>query len=320
MTGPTVDIDVTAADVVAAAARIAGEVHRTPVVTSTQLDAAAGADVFCKCENLQRVGAFKFRGATNAVLSMSDEEAAAGVACHSSGNHGAALALAARRRGIPAHVVMPATASAVKRAAIEGYGARITTCEPTEASRVATLAEVVAATGAVEVHPYDDPSVIAGAGTAALELMDDVADLDTIVVPVGGGGLLSGTALAVGRGRRPAVVAAEPAGADDASRSFRTGVLHPQDAPRTIADGLLTSLSARTLAIVSAHVAEVVLVDDDAIVAAMRFVWERLKLVVEPSGAVPVAAVLAGLVPGRRIGIILSGGNVDLNHLPWSPR
>jgi threonine dehydratase len=312
-------IDVSPADVAAAAERVAGEVHHTPVVTSRLLDAVAGASVFCKCENLQRVGAFKFRGATNAVRSLTDAEAAAGVACHSSGNHGAALSLAAQRRGIPAHVVMPRTAPAVKRAAIEGYGAHIIDCEPNEQARRAGVAEVIARTGATEIHPYDNPRVIAGAGTAAFELVHEVPDLDTVVVPVGGGGLLSGTALAVaGFAPGTIVMAVEPSGADDAQRSFRSGVLQPQDRPRTIADGLHTSLSDRTLAIARAHVTDIVTVDDDQIVTAMRWVWERLKLVIEPSAAVPIAAIHAGLIPGDRIGVILTGGNVDLDHLPWT--
>jgi threonine dehydratase len=312
-------IDVSPSDVAVAAGRVAGEVHRTPVVTSRQLDLAAGATVFCKCENLQRVGAFKFRGATNAVRSLTDAEAADGVACHSSGNHGAALSLAARRRGIPAHVVMPRNAPAVKRAAIEGYGAVITECEPNEQARRAGVAAVIARTGAVEIHPYDNPRVIAGAGTAAFELVDEVPDLDTVIVPVGGGGLLSGTALAVaGFSPGTVVIAVEPSGADDAQRSFRTGVLHPQDAPLTIADGLLTSLSARTLAIARRYVTDIVTVDDDQIAAAMRWTWERLKLVIEPSAAVPIAALHAGLIPGKRIGVILTGGNVDLDRLPWT--
>jgi threonine dehydratase len=310
-TGPT------RADVLAAADRIADHVHRTPVMTSTSLDAMAGAGLVFKCENLQRIGAFKIRGAVNAVLSLADEEAARGVACHSSGNHGQALALAARIRGIPAHVVMPVNVAAVKRAAVAGYGARIIDCEPTEQSRNATVAEVVAATGAVEIHPFDDDRIIAGQGTAALELLADVPDLDTIVAPVGGGGLLSGTALAAA-GSSVRVVGAEPAAADDAQRSFRTGRLHPSDRPQTVADGLLTSLSERTLAVIRAGVADVVTVPEGAIIDAMRLLWERTKLLVEPSAAVAPAAVLAGLVPGRRIGVILSGGNVDLDRLPWA--
>jgi threonine dehydratase/serine racemase len=307
------------ADVLAAAIRIEGHVHRTPVMTSSSLDGIAGTQLFFKCENLQRIGAFKIRGATNAVLSLADAEAARGVACHSSGNHGQALALAARTRGIQAHVVVPVDASAVKRAAIAGYGARIIDCEPTEESRNATVAAVVAETGAVEIHPFDDDRIIAGQGTAALELLEDVPGLDTIVAPVGGGGLLAGTALAVAAlgDATTAVVGAEPAAADDAQRSFRTGRLHPSNRPRTIADGLLTSLSPRTFAVIRERVADIVTVEEGAIIDAMRLLWERTKLLVEPSAAVAPAAVLAGRVPGARIGVILSGGNVDLDRLPW---
>lgn len=311
---------VSPADVDTAADRIRGHVHRTPVVTCTALDAAAGARVLLKCEQLQRVGAFKFRGATNAVLGLSDVDAARGVACHSSGNHGQALALAARIRGIAAHVVMPQGVSAVKRAAVEGYGAHIVTCEPTLASREATVADVLAATGAVEVHPYDDDRVIAGQGTAARELLEDAGPLDVVLAPVGGGGLLAGTALAAaGHGAGTRVVGVEPTGADDAARSLRTGRLQPSVDPDTVADGLRASLSARTFAVISEHVADIVTVDDAAIVVAMRFVWERAKLLIEPSAAVPVAALLAGLIRGDRVGVILSGGNVDLDHLPWAP-
>jgi threonine dehydratase/serine racemase len=307
------------AAVLAAAVRIEGYVHRTPIMTSSTLDRIANAELFFKCENLQRIGAFKIRGALNAVLSLDDADAARGVACHSSGNHGQALALAARTRGIAAHVVMPVDASAVKRAAIEGYGAHIVDCEPTEASRNETVARVVAETGAVEIHPFDDDRIIAGQGTAALELLQDAPPLDAIVAPVGGGGLLSGTALAVGTDPdlTTAVYGAEPAAADDAQRSFRTGRLHPSDRPQTVADGLLTSLSPRTLTVIRARAADIVTVEEGAIIDAMRLLWERTKLLVEPSAAVGPAAVLAGLVPGRRIGVILSGGNVDLDRLPW---
>lgn len=309
----------TPADVEAAAERIRSHVHRTPVITSSSLDSAAGVRLFLKCENLQRVGAFKFRGATNAVLSLDDEAAARGVACHSSGNHAQALALAARNRGITAHVVMPSNAPTVKRAAVIGYGATIVDCEPTLASREATLAQVMQDTGAVEIHPYDDDRVIAGQGTACLELLENVTALDTVVAPVGGGGLISGTALAVaGRSPETEVVAAEPAGADDAYRSFTSGALVPLTDHQTVADGLLTSLSDRTYSVIKAHVSGVVTVDDADTISAMRFVWERTKLLIEPSAAVAVAAVLSGRVPGERIGIILSGGNVDLDHLPWT--
>ena len=310
----------TIAEVRAAAERIGPFAHRTPVLTCASLDAMTGAALFFKCENFQRVGAFKFRGAANAVLSLGDEEARRGVATHSSGNHAAALALAARLRGVPAHVVMPRTARAVKRAAVAGYGARIVSCEPTLAARETALAEVVAATGATMVHPYNDARVIAGQGTAALELFEQVPGLDVVMAPVGGGGLLSGTAIAVaGVSPGTRVIGAEPAAADDAFRSLREGHIVPSVDPRTIADGLLTSLGALTFAVIREHVCEIVTVSEDAIVAAMRHTWERMKIVIEPSSAVPLAALLEGTlaVAGRRVGIILSGGNVDLGDLPW---
>jgi threonine dehydratase len=297
-------------DVRDAAARIAPFVHRTPVHTSASLDEWAGARVFCKCENFQRAGAFKFRGATNAVRLLDDAVAARGVATHSSGNHGAALALAARERGLHAYIVVPSDVRETKRRAIEAFGAELIECEPTLAAREATLRDVVASTGATVVHPYDDDRVIAGAGTAALELLEDVPDLDVLVAPVGGGGLCSGTAIAAhGIDTRLRVIGAEPAGADDAARSLATGHRQPQEAPATIADGLRTSLSERTFAILSAHLERIVVVDDDATIEAMRFVWNRMKLVIEPSAAVAVAA-LRQVVAGR-VGVILSGGNVD---------
>lgn len=312
------------AAIAAAHRRIAPHVHRTPLATCRTLDGLAGAELVCKCENLQRVGAFKYRGATNAVQSLPAEVAARGVCTHSSGNHAQALALAARVRGVAAYVVMPRTAPEVKRAAVAGYGARIIPCEPTLAAREATLAEVAADTGAHEVHPYDDPRVIAGQATATVELLADAGPLDVVITPVGGGGLLSGTALACAglaatTGRAPAVVAGEPAGADDAARSLAAGQLIPSRDPRTICDGLLTSLSPRTFAAIAAHVTAILTVDDDAVRHAMRLLWERMKLVVEPSAAVPVAAVLAhrDRFAGQRVGVILSGGNVDLAHLPW---
>ncbi len=313
----------TFADVERAAARVAPHVHRTPVLTSRTLDAMAEAELFLKCEGLQRVGAFKYRGATNAVQALPEAAAVRGVATHSSGNHAAALALAARVRGIPAYIVMPRTAPAVKRAAVAGYGAEITFCEPTLAARESTLAEVTRRTGATFVHPYDHPLVIAGQGTAALELLEDVPGLEAVIAPVGGGGLLSGTALAV-RGRAPSVrvIGAEPAAADDAARSLEAGRVLPSEDPETVADGLRTALSQRTFAIISREVERIVTVPEEAIVAAMRLVWERMKILIEPSAAVPVAAVLdrrSGLV-GRRVGVILSGGNVDLDHLPWLER
>jgi threonine dehydratase len=307
-------------DVRAAARRIAPYVHRTPVATCTGLDRIAGAQLFFKCENLQKVGAFKARGATNAVLCLADAEAGRGVATHSSGNHAAALARAAALRGAPAHIVMPRTAPGVKRAAVSGYGAEITDCEPTLAARESTLAELVERTGATFIHPYDDPVVIAGQGTAALELLEEVPEIDAVIAPIGGGGLLSGTVIAV-EGRSPdvAVFGAEPQGADDAFRSLRDGVIYPSVCPETIADGLLTSLSDLTFAILHGHVAGILTVSEEGIVEAMRLVWQRAKFVVEPSGAVPFAAVLEhrDRFQDRRVGIILSGGNVDLDRLPW---
>lgn len=300
--------------------RIAPLVHRTPVVERVPADAWSGRHVFAKCENLQRAGAFKFRGATNAVQQLDERACAAGVAAHSSGNHAAALALAARDRGIRAHLVMPVDASPVKRAAVESVGAEVVTCEPTLAAREATLVEVLERTGATEIHPYDDPRVIAGASTAVAELLDDVPALDAVVAPVGGGGLLSGTALAV-KARDPAirVYGAEPAGADDAARSLVAGTLLPSTAPDTIADGLLTSLSPRTFRAIRTHVEAIVTVDDDRIRAAMRDVWSGLGLVVEPSSAVAFAALSDPRVEGDRVGVIVSGGNVDLRALPFSP-
>ncbi len=311
---PTID------DVRAAARRIAPHVHRTPVATCATIDELTGCSIHFKCEQLQKVGAFKARGATNAVFSLDDDAAARGVCTHSSGNHAAALARAARLRGIPAHIVMPSTAPPVKRAAVAGYGAQITECEPTLEARETTLAEVQARTGATFIHPYDDPRVIAGQGTAALELLDEVPGLDIVMAPVGGGGLASGTVIAAA-GVRPAVEVwgAEPAGADDAFRSLRDGRRYPSVRPDTIADGLLTALSDRTFRILRRGLAGILTVDEDTIIRAMRLLWERAKLLVEPSAAVPLAAMLSDRDRffGRRVGVILSGGNVDLDRLPW---
>ncbi len=310
----------TLSDIRRAAERIRPYAHRTPVMTCRSLDERVGAQLFLKCENLQKVGAFKFRGACNAVFSLSEEQAARGVATHSSGNHAQALALAARLRGIPAYIVMPSNAPAVKQAAVAGYGGVITLCEPTLAARESTLAQVVAATGAEVVHPYNDVRVIAGQGTAALELLAELPDLDVILAPVGGGGLLSGTALAAKAiSPRIRVIAGEPAGADDAFRSLAAGQIVPSIAPQTIADGLLTSLGDLTFPIIRAHVEQIVTVSETAIIETMHFMWERAKLVVEPSGVVPVAALWEGKLDlrGLRAGVILSGGNVDLERLPW---
>jgi threonine dehydratase len=307
-------------DLRAAHERIAPHVHRTPVMTSRQLDHHCGARVFFKCEQLQRVGAFKARGAANAVLSLSDEQAARGVGTHSSGNHGAALALAASVRGIPAYIVMPGNAPSVKKAAVAGYGGLIVECEPTLQDRVATLDRLVAEHGLHVVHPYNDPRVIAGQGTAALELLDQVPELDAIVVPVGGGGLLAGTAIAA-KALNPdiEVIASEPSGADDAFRSFGLGELQVQTDPDTIADGLRTSLGELNFDIIRNLVDTIVTVPDSTIVEAMRLQWSRLKQVVEPSGAVSFAALLEHpeRFVGRRVGVVISGGNVDLDNLPW---
>ena len=309
------------ADILAAAGRIAPYAYRTPVLTCAALDARLGARIFLKCENFQKVGAFKFRGAANAVFSLSNDAAARGVATHSSGNHAQALALAARLRGIPAFIVMPDNAPAVKKAAVAGYGGRITFCESTLKAREATLERVVQETGAEVVHPYNDDRVIAGQGTAALELLEDVPGLDAVLAPVGGGGLLSGTAIAA-TSLQPGirVIAAEPEGADDACRSFRAGRIIPSVAPKTVADGLLTSLGDRTFPVIRERVEDIVTVSEAAIIAAMKFLWERTKLVIEPSSAVPVAALWEKKIDlgGLRVGIILSGGNVDLDRLPWT--
>ncbi len=266
------------------------------------------------------VKAFKFRGACNAVFSLTEEEAARGVATHSSGNHAAALALAARMRGIPAYIVMPESAPGIKKLAVAGYGGIITYCEPTLQARESTLARVVALTGAVEIHPYDNFHVIAGQGTAAKELIEDAGDLDIIMTPVGGGGLLSGCALAA-KAMLPGcrVIAAEPAGADDACRSFRANTIIPSENPQTIADGLLTSLGKRNFSLIMQHVDDIVTVPEDQIVKAMRMIWERMKIIIEPSSAVPLGAILEheALFAGKKTGIILSGGNLDLNHLPF---
>ena len=289
-------------------------------MTSSAIDGIAGAHLHFKCENLQKVGAFKARGATNAVLSLNDEAAGRGVATHSSGNHAAALAYAAGIRGVPANVVMPSSAPPVKKAAVSGYGAVITECEPTLAARETTLDAVVERTGATFIHAYDNPMVIAGQATASLELITDVPDLDAVIAPVGGGGLMSGTAIAVSSSRPDITIwGSEPAGADDAFRSLRDGTLYPSVAPKTIADGLLTSLSNRTFRILSDRLEGILTVNEETIVRAMRLLWERMKLVVEPSGAVPLAAVLEHPehFADRRVGLIISGGNVDLDHLPW---
>jgi threonine dehydratase/serine racemase len=315
---PTID------DVRAAAARIGPHVHRTPLMTSASIDAMVGCRVHFKCEHLQRGGAFKARGATNAVQALDDATARRGVAAHSSGNHAAALALAARTRGIPCHVVMPTTTPAAKRAATAGYGAEITLCEPTLAAREETLAEVLERTGATEVHPYDHPLVIAGQGTATLELLDDAPGIAAVIAPVSGGGLLSGTAIAA-HGAHPAIAVwgAEPANVDDAHRSLAAGARTAEDNGTSIADGLLAVLSDRTFGILAAHGVQVVTVTEEEIVEAMAIVFSRLKQVVEPSAATALAGLRAlarqGVALPAEIGVILSGGNVDLASLPFTP-
>ncbi len=307
------------AAILAAERRLAGVVHRTPVSTCATLDALAGRRLFLKCEHLQRVGAFKFRGAANAVIRLDDAKAARGVVTHSSGNHAQALALAARLRGIPAHVVMPTNAPDVKRRAVAGYGARVVPCEPSLEARERTAAAVLAETGAHFVPPYDHPDVIAGQGTVAVELLEQVSDLDAIVAPVGGGGLLSGVCIAA-KALRPGirVVGAEPLGADDAARSKAAGRLLPQTGPNTIADGLQTSLGALTWPVVRDLVDAIATVDEEEIVRAMRLAWERAKQMIEPSAAVALAVAMGPALAGsERVGVVLSGGNVDLDRLPW---
>jgi threonine dehydratase len=306
-------------DIRHAHARIRPHIHRTPVITSALLDRETGVRLFFKCENLQKVGAFKSRGACNAVFSLAIEDARSGVATHSSGNHAAALARAAGLRGIPAHVVMPSNSPKPKQQAVAGYGGRIVLCEPTLAARERTCEAVIAETGATLVHPYNDDRIIAGQATAALELLEDLPDLDIVIAPVGGGGLLSGTALSV-KALRPSarVIGAEPAQADDAAESLKAGRIVTKTA-NTIADGLRTALGDRTFPVLQAHVDDILTVTEAGIVRAMRRLWEITKLVVEPSGAVPLAAIYehAEHFGGKRVGVILSGGNVDLDALPW---
>lgn len=301
-------------------ARIRPYIHRTPVFTSESLDQMTGSHLFFKCENLQKTGSFKFRGAANAVFSLTDEEASRGVVTQSSGNHGAAIALAARTRGIPAWIVMPSTAPRAKRQAVESYGGSVTECEHTLASRDAACNALLAKTGAVLIHPYNNSRVIAGQGTAALELLEDVSDLDMVISPVSGGGLLSGTAIA-SKSIQPRirVVGAEPKNADDAYRSLASGNLEPAAKTETIADGLRATLCPLTFSILRERVDKIALVTEEEILAAMRILWERLKLIVEPSGAVSAAIAIHKKIPleGKRIGIILSGGNLDLDQIPF---
>ena len=306
--------------------RIAPRIHRTPVLRSATLDALSEADLFFKCENLQKTGSFKIRGAANAIFSLSDEEASRGIVTHSSGNHAAAVSCAAAWRGVPAWIVMPRNAPAVKCRAVEAYGGRITFCQPTVSARVEAAARIEAETGAVMIHPYDDDRIIAGQATAAIELLEDAGELDAILSPVSGGGLLSGTSLAA-RHLYPGIrlYGCEPAKADDAYRSLKTGSLQAIEASDTIADGLRASLAPRTFAILRELLSGILLVSEEEIIAAMELIWERLKVITEPSSAIALAPLLdpgarTSLFGGAarpRVGIILSGGNVDLRSLPF---
>ena len=307
----------------AAHERICAHIHRTPVLTSTRLDEASGASLFFKCENFQKIGAFKARGATNAVFSLDDVSARRGVATHSSGNHGTALARAAKLRGIAAHIVMPSNSAKVKVRAVESYGARIIFCEPTQEAREAACAEVIAKTGATLIHSFENEDVMAGQGTAAVELLEDISDLDLVMCPIGGGGLLCGTVVAA-KSMRPKtkVIAVEPANADDAAQSFRAGRLIRPEKKFTIADGLRTNVGTPNFKIIQRYVDDIVTVSEEAIIVAMRAIWETMKIIIEPSAAVPYAAIVEGSaskidIGGKRVGIILTGGNVDLDALPW---
>lgn len=321
MSAPTPSDRLTLAAIRAAHERIRERIHRTPVLTSSTLDQQSGGALFFKCENMQKGGAFKARGAINAVFSLSDAEAARGVATHSSGNHAAALSRAAKLRGIPAYIVMPNNAPQAKRAAVERLGGKVVFCEPNIPAREAAAAKIIADTGATLIHPFDDLRVMAGQGTATLELLEQAPDLDIIVAPVGGGGLISGTAVAahgIKAGIR--VIGAEPAGADDAYRGFQSGKRITVVQPNTIADGLRSTTSERSFTEMRSHVDDVVTVAEESILLAMRSIWEVLKIVVEPSGAVPYGAVVEKKIDvrGKRVGIILTGGNLDLDKLPWT--
>jgi len=301
-------------------ARIRPYIHRTPVLTSRQLNGIFGCELYFKCENFQKVGAFKFRGATNAVLSLSEQERESGVVTHSSGNHAAALALAAKMNDVKAYIVMPETAPAVKKNAVAGYGAEITFCRPTLQAREDTCRAIQEKEGAVLIHPYDNFNVICGQGTAALELLEERSDLDILVAPVGGGGLLSGTSITTkGINNKMIVIGAEPLNANDASISFKTGVLTPSVNPLTVADGLLTSLSELTFSIIRKNVDEILTAKEESIIECMLLVWERMKIIIEPSSAVVLAVIKENpvLFSGRKTGLIISGGNVDFRKLPF---
>jgi len=305
----------------AAHERIRPHIKRTLVMTSSRLNEASGASLFFKCENFQKIGAFKARGATNAIFSLDDVAAQHGVATHSSGNHGAAVARAAKLRGISAHIVMPSNSAKVKVRAVESYGAHVVFCEPTEKARQEKCAEAIKKTGATLIHSFENEDVIAGQGTAAVELLEDVSDLDVVTCPVGGGGLLAGTAIAAKSLRsRIKVIAVEPENVDDAAQSYRAGRRLVTEKKFTIADGLRTNIGEPNFAIIQRYVDDIVTASEEAIVEAMRTIWETMKIIIEPSAAVPYAAIQEGKIDiaGRRIGIILTGGNVDLDALPWN--
>jgi threonine dehydratase len=304
-------------DVLKASERIGNLIHHTPVLTSASINKILSCDLFFKCENFQKAGAFKFRGASNAVFSLSGSDAIKGVATHSSGNHAAALALAASMRGIPSYVVMPENAPEIKKNAVKGYGAEITFCKPTLEAREQTLKKIIDEKGAIEIHPYNNFNVIAGQGTSAKELLEEIKDLDFVLCPVGGGGLLSGTSISVkSLSTSTKVIACEPQGADDAFRSFYSNEIQPSVNPETIADGLLTSLGTLTFPIIKKNVDDIVTVSEKGILAAMKLIWERMKIIVEPSSAVPLAAIIEEKVDvkNKRTGIIISGGNIDLGY------
>ena len=307
-------------DIEEAAERIAPYAEKTPVLTCSAINEMVHAELYFKCENFQKVGAFKFRGACNAVFSLTDEEAAKGVATHSSGNHGAALALAGSLRGVPVHVVMPNNAPNIKKDAVAGYGAEITFCEPTLEARESTLDLIMEKTGAVMIHPYNDERIICGQGTTALELVKEFSDLDIIMAPIGGGGLISGTCIAA-KGLKPniSIIGAEPKGADDAYQSFIKGVIVPQTNPQTMADGLLTSLGEKTFPIIQKYVKEIITVSEEHITEAMQIIFRNLNMIIEPSSAVVLGTLLerSDSFLGQKIGMILTGGNVDPVELPW---
>jgi threonine dehydratase len=311
----------TFSDIQAAHTRIAEFIHRTPVLTCKSINDIIGADLYFKCENFQKVGAFKYRGATNAVRLLNEDEMKNGVVTHSSGNHAQALALAAKMRGIKAYIVLPSNAPKSKVDAVKGYSGEVIFCEPTLAARESTTEKVISETGAILIHPYDNPNIIAGQGTAVKELIEDFGEFDIIMAPVGGGGLLSGTSIST-KHLLPnsQVIAAEPAEADDAYRSFYAGYLIPSLNPKTIADGLKTSLSNLTFTIIQKNVDEILTASEEAIAQAMKLIWQRMKIIIEPSSAVPLAAITENpeIFAGKKIGIILSGGNLDFDNLPFN--